>query len=204
MRLLLPLALVALCGLATASEKGGALRIFLDCEPCDDRFIRQQIPYVNYVRDRFDADVHVLVLDERSASGRRYELSFFGQGDYAGSENELAYDSPRTDTGDERRRGLLRVLELGLAPHVLRTTHGERLSIRYDGVPSAQNPATIRGISGSSRVRSRVNGAVRIDVTTSTPGARCGDRGLRKRGERGSVHRTTTTNATSPSMTVRG
>ncbi|MBA2671194.1 MAG: hypothetical protein H0U67_12545, partial [Gemmatimonadetes bacterium] len=40
-----------------------ALRIFLDCNGpgCDFDFFRTEITFVDYVRDRADADVHVLV-----------------------------------------------------------------------------------------------------------------------------------------------
>ena len=34
--------------------------MFLDCPFCDEQYIRTEITFVNYVRDRTDADVHVL------------------------------------------------------------------------------------------------------------------------------------------------
>lgn len=39
--------------------KEGAPNVYLDCY-CDRNFIKEQIPVVNYVRDRKDADVHIL------------------------------------------------------------------------------------------------------------------------------------------------
>src|SRR5438552_4181387 len=37
------------------------LRIFLDCDSCDEEYLRQNVAFVDYVRDRTVADLHVLV-----------------------------------------------------------------------------------------------------------------------------------------------
>ena len=36
------------------------LRVFLECGPCDFDFVRTEIAYVDWMRDRQDADVHVI------------------------------------------------------------------------------------------------------------------------------------------------
>ncbi len=33
------------------SKRSGALNLFIDCRSCDMNYTRQEIPYVNYVRD---------------------------------------------------------------------------------------------------------------------------------------------------------
>ena len=40
--------------------KADAPRVFIDCRGCDRDYFREEITYVNYVRDRKDADIHVL------------------------------------------------------------------------------------------------------------------------------------------------
>lgn len=46
-----------------------APRIFMDCTFCDMDYVRTEIPFVNYVRDRKEAQVHVLVTRRRTGSG---------------------------------------------------------------------------------------------------------------------------------------
>src|SRR6187402_2552652 len=47
---------------ATAQAATGAIRIFLDCNySCDESYIKQEITFVDYMRDRRDADVHILL-----------------------------------------------------------------------------------------------------------------------------------------------
>jgi len=65
-----------LCGAdAVAPARGDwrsqAPRVFLDCHDCDQDFIRGEIGYVNYVRDRGDADVHILSPARRTAAAER-------------------------------------------------------------------------------------------------------------------------------------
>ena len=38
--------------------KKDAPRVFLDCRRCDRDYIRTEIPFVNFVRDRKEADIH--------------------------------------------------------------------------------------------------------------------------------------------------
>jgi hypothetical protein len=59
--------------------KQTAPNIFLDCHQCDMDFIWNEITFVNFVRDRQIADVHVLVTIELTGSGgRQYSLEFIG------------------------------------------------------------------------------------------------------------------------------
>ena len=47
----------------------GRLALFLDCNFCNESFIRQEMTYVDYVRDREVASVHVLVTQQEAGAG---------------------------------------------------------------------------------------------------------------------------------------
>jgi len=84
------------------------------------------------VRDRKDAQVHVLVTTQATgSSGTEYNLEFSGQEDFEGTDNILKYVSGNTDTSDEIRAGLVRILKLGLAPYAGRTPIAGRITISY-------------------------------------------------------------------------
>ncbi len=51
---------------ALAQERA---RVFLDCRACDFNYLRQEIQFVDYVRDRTDADVHVLATTQGTGGG---------------------------------------------------------------------------------------------------------------------------------------
>jgi hypothetical protein len=113
--------------------KQAAPKIFLDCHQCDMDFIRNEITFVNFVRDRQIADVHVLVTIELTGSGgREYSLEFIGQNAYYDLRNTLKYVSNQTDTDDEQRRGMVRVLKMGLVPYAAKTAVGDFLNVNFD------------------------------------------------------------------------
>src|SRR5688572_27912053 len=49
----------------------GLPRVFLDCQAngCDDDFLRTELTWLNFVRDRTLALVHILVTSQTTASG---------------------------------------------------------------------------------------------------------------------------------------
>jgi len=117
--------------------KKTAPRVFLDCSSCDLEFIKTEITFINYVRDRNEAQVHILVTSSETASGgREYTLTFLGQNEFKGINDTVHYYSAATFTEDEIRKGLVRILKLGLMTYVVRTPIASRISLRDEGPPA--------------------------------------------------------------------
>jgi hypothetical protein len=115
-----------------AEPANHALRVFLDCDrACDFDFLRRAVTYVNYVRDRRDAQVHVLVTTRGTGGGVEQTLQFIGLEEFEGVDQRLVYTTSQTDTEDEDRRGLARILQLGLVRYVLETPLADGLQISY-------------------------------------------------------------------------
>jgi len=109
-----------------------ALNVFLDFRRGDQNFIRTEITYINYVRDRTQADVHILVTTRRTgAGGQEYTFMFSGQKNYIDLHDTLTHFTGQMDTEDEVRRGYTRVLQMGLMRYVARTPQGRQVSIRF-------------------------------------------------------------------------
>jgi hypothetical protein len=112
--------------------KKSALRIFLDCDSCDLEYIKTEITFVNYVRDRLEAQVHVLISTQSTGGGgTEYTLTFIGQNDCRDAKDVQKYYSVKTDTDDDVRRGLVKALKLGLASFVARTPISCRIAVDY-------------------------------------------------------------------------
>ncbi|MDH4197579.1 MAG: hypothetical protein OEW05_09250 [Candidatus Aminicenantes bacterium] len=117
---------------ATAALKQQAPKVYIDCHRCDQDYIRTEIPFVNYVRDPKEADVHVLITTQSTGSGgTEYTLAFIGQGAFAGVDNTLIYASRKIDTSDEVRRGYVAVLKMGLLPYAAKTPIRDLLSVSF-------------------------------------------------------------------------
>lgn len=144
------------------------VRVFLDCGRCDFDYFRREVPFVNYVRDRRDAELHVLVTQEGTgAGGMDYTFHFIGRGTYE-RQDTLHFISRRDDTDDDVRRGMVRVFKLGLVPYVAGTPLGRRLDVLYEGPrgePTAEEAADpwnrwvfVGRVSGEVEGESRTSG----------------------------------------------
>jgi len=110
--------------------KKTAPKVYIDCGSCDIDYIRTEITFVNYVRDRKEAQVHVLITTQRTASGgMEYTLAFIGQHEFQGIDDTQKYFSNKTDTEDEVRQGMVKTLKMGLIGYVAKTPISSRISI---------------------------------------------------------------------------
>jgi len=135
--------------------KKTAVKVFLDCDSCDLDYIKTEITFVNYVRDRLEAQVHVLITTQATGSGgREYTLTFIGQNECRDLTDIQKYFSAQSDTEDDVRRGLVRTLKLGLMSYVGRTPIACRIAVDYTK-PGASGPVRDRwnswvfGLTGS-------------------------------------------------------
>jgi hypothetical protein len=99
-----------------APATGARLTVFLDCERgCDSDFLREQIAFVDYVRDRTDADVHVLITTaETGARGNEYTVALIGQGAFQSTTRTRRFATEPSDPDDSVRRALATAMTLGL------------------------------------------------------------------------------------------
>ena len=94
---------------APQTRAGDRLRVFLDCDDCDGDYVRREIEFIDYVRDRKEADLHILVTTQDTASGgEEWVFKFIGLGRFNGVNDELKFTSLQTSTDDEERAGYTR------------------------------------------------------------------------------------------------
>ncbi len=115
----------------------GPLRVFLDCQTgCDDGYIRTELTWVDYVRDRTDADVHVLVTSQATGGGgREYHLRFIGLRGLAGQDQDRRMTTPLAATSDQVRVRLLGALSLGLVRYIGDRPESELLRVSFARPP---------------------------------------------------------------------
>jgi len=134
---------LVICGVLGASAqdatadleelKKSAPKVYLDCGECDIEYIKNEISFVNYVRDRKEAQVHILVTTQPTGSGgREYTLTFLGQNDFTGIDDAVRFFSKQSDTQDDIRKNLVRSLKQGLAAYAARTPIASRLIVRAE------------------------------------------------------------------------
>jgi len=109
------------------------VRVFLDCPRCDEDYVRREVTFIDYVRNREDADVHVLVTtQETGGGGLQFTLKFIGIGRFQGQEETLTYNSPQTATADEQRAGFATRFRVGLVRYAVESSIVDRLRVSFE------------------------------------------------------------------------
>jgi len=117
-----------------------APKVYIDCSLCDQDYIRTEISFINYVRDRKQADVHVMITQMYTGSGgTEYTLTLLGQNAFDGVNDTLKYNANKTDTPDMNRKGLVKVLKTGLVRYVIHTPLADYFSVSYNKPAAGAN-----------------------------------------------------------------
>lgn len=95
-----------------------ALYVFLDCRGCDDDFIITETRFVNFVRDQGLADLHLLVIRQRTANGAQYLIDYIDQRLPDKPKKEIVLDTYNFQTDEEVRNDLVIMIQLGLISYI--------------------------------------------------------------------------------------
>lgn len=122
---------------APVAAPSSRLRVYLDCSDCFQDYVRDEIRWVDFVRQPQDAQVQVLTSNSQTGSGgREVVVRFVGLGRFDGVTQELRAATEPGATEDVRRRAFVRTLSVGLIGFMAR----EGLPAGFDvNVEAAEN-----------------------------------------------------------------
>ena len=123
------------------AQTNGALRVFLDCDRCDFDFLRREITWVNWVRNREDSQVHLLITTRSAGSGTEYDLNFIGRDEFEETNFTHLYFASQTNTDDETRVGYAQVIRIGLLQFTVGTAQADQIQIREPQVAAGPREA---------------------------------------------------------------
>jgi hypothetical protein len=120
------------------------LRFYLECDEslCDFSFLKQELTWVDWVRDRHDADVYVLLTTRDTGSGGTEALFYVSRPHGGGPAADTMRVFSRAEASDDDdRRLLLRTLQAVLARDLAERPEGERLTVTLAASPASAVPA---------------------------------------------------------------
>jgi len=161
-RLLLLSALIAAAPRDAAAQTAPPLplRVYLDCYECDTEYLRQNVLFIDYMRDRTDADLHVLVTTQSTGGGgTSWTLKIIGIGRFQSLDRTMTFTTPQTATSDDRRKEFARQFKLGLAGYAATTAVAPDLDITYRPPAAATPGAAIAKKDPWNKWVFRVNGS---------------------------------------------
>lgn len=152
------------------------LRVFLDCSGfnCQLDYLREEVELAEYVRDRSDADVHVLITTaDTGAGGDEYTLAFIGLGKFQATSRTLRVTTEANEPEDRTRRQLATALRIGLLSYLSPDLVPPGLEVTAD-FDVGSVPTTTSDNDPWRRWIFSVNGYLNLDTEESTSERRWG------------------------------
>ncbi len=113
-----------------SQEKKRDLKIYLDCDFCDQTYIKQNLHNVSFVRDQNDSDVHLFFIRQRNGSGgSEYEVEFNGKNTFSDLQDKIKFSTNTNMTEDDIRKLIFKNIQLGLVRFWLKQGNIDNLSI---------------------------------------------------------------------------
>jgi hypothetical protein len=146
---ILPILLAFFAGSRAAAQdtppEPPPIHVFMDCqaEACDGNYFRTQIGFVSWVRDRTEADVHVLITGQGTGGGgTQYALTFIGLRSFNGDTLQLKLATAQTTSYAVARDLLTNRIAQGLLRYAANTSGMERVLVKMreadeDATPNA-------------------------------------------------------------------
>ena len=111
-------------------------KIFVSGNFNDLKYLKEQIPVVDYVNDRKDADVHILVTSQSTGSGgSHYILYLYGQNQFAKINDTVNVTTNQIDSEDLIRGKLTHGIKSGLFRYLRNSVPPEQMSINFPPTP---------------------------------------------------------------------
>ena len=106
------------------NKENAVINFFLDCRECDFTFVRQELPFISFVRDPQLAEVHILVTESNTGGGgEKFFFNFIGMNGFKGLNYDYTITTYLSDSNDDVRKALLKIIKIGILPYYTRTGH---------------------------------------------------------------------------------
>jgi len=112
----------------SAYSQNNSIKLFLKCS-CDSNYIRDQINYIDYVRDQEDANIILEVYGDPNGNTGKYSIYFIGKKKFIGMDDQLSFESHPKMTNDEIRAGLKDKIQTGILKYLVKTNDINDLNI---------------------------------------------------------------------------
>lgn len=115
------------------TEEKKSIKLFVECN-CEKSYIRQEIKFIDHVRDQALANIQLFIYDIANGSGgRKYKMEFTGSSYFEGITNTLTFDSNANMTSDDVRKRLVWRIKKGLLKYIVESDIANRVVYRVKG-----------------------------------------------------------------------
>lgn len=129
------------CFSQSFAQENEAPKLFINCANwgCYEDYVKTELSFFNYVRDRFEADIQILIINQQNgAGGMQYTLTFLGQNAFKNRQDTIRFSTKQADTDDMIRSQLVKNLKNGLFPFLQKTDFVNQIDVSFPKRSSAE------------------------------------------------------------------
>jgi hypothetical protein len=122
-----------------------APNLFFDCPFCTEMYYKQEINFVNFVRDRRLADIYLMITVNQSANGGQvYKLFFVGEKKFKNQNDTLQAETTANLPDAEIRATILEKVKLGLLRYIVQTRLLDKISYSVEAPENSLDAGKVK------------------------------------------------------------
>ena len=108
-------------------------KVYMNCNDCDMAYIKSHLTFVNYVRERRDADIHILTTGSETGSGGfKVIFIFYGQNRFKGQTDTLTFSVGPSTADEVVKEKTVKVLKIGILQFMTESAEFDDFDIKYN------------------------------------------------------------------------
>jgi len=130
---------------ADTLERNHAPKVFLICDYCDQSYYRNEITFLNFVRDRRLADIVILLRTINTGNGgTEFTLEFSGENAFKEITALEKFNAIPNLSNGEIREGLRDAIKKGVLPYLLKSDLADKITYSIEGLENNENSDKVR------------------------------------------------------------
>jgi hypothetical protein len=118
--------------LQNINSQNDKLKIFVNCGICDMTFLKENLQFVDYVRNQQEADVYIMSTSQPTgAGGSHHSLFFIGQNSFSNQDDTIKVITEVGETWEEKRKKSTQLIKVGLMRYISGTDLAKYIKIDY-------------------------------------------------------------------------
>ena len=130
---------------ADTIQRNDAPKVFLVCEYCDQNYYKNEITFLNFVRDRRLADIVILLRTINTGNGgTEFTLEFSGENNFKDITTTEKFNAIPNQSNGEIREGMRDAIKKGVLPYLLKSNLASKINYSITGLENTANADQVK------------------------------------------------------------
>ncbi len=126
-------------------QRNDAPKVFLVCDYCDQNYYKNEITFLNFVRDRRLADIVILLRTINTGNGgTEFTLEFSGENQFKDITSIEKFNAIPNQSNGEIREGIRDAIKKGVLPYLLKSSLASKINYSISGLENTTNADQVK------------------------------------------------------------